>query len=98
MQWREVQPARVLVTSERLLVHEATGWLTFDHAAVASFHPEPAAWHFAVEYHGVEPLRLAGMMAPHAAVLLASILRGPAILDQHPAFEALRGELDAPGA
>lgn len=89
-QWREVQPVRVILTNERLLIRTIDRWLTFDHAMVVAFMPEPTGWYLVVDHEGTEPLRLAGMGAPHLSVLMGAILRGPEALTENPAFAPLR--------
>ena len=89
-QWREAQTARVIVTDRRMLIRTVDHWLTFDHGAVAQFIPVPAHWHLIVEYHGAAPLLLGGVPAPHAAVVLQSILQGPDSLAMHAAFAPFR--------
>lgn len=89
-QWREVQPARVIVTDRRMLIRTVDSWLTFDHRAVAQFLPAPTYWHLVIEYHGAAPLLLGGLPAPHAAVVLQSILEGPDSLATHDAFAPFR--------
>ncbi|WP_293694533.1 hypothetical protein [uncultured Agrococcus sp.] len=92
LQWREWQVASVVLTNERLLIRVNSQWLTFDHAAVISFHPEPSRWYIVIEYEGTSPLMLSGIGVPHLSVVMASILRGPDYLQSNPAFEPLLTE------
>ena len=84
----------MILTNRRLQIRTVDSWLTFEHGAVAQFLPAPGHWQLVIDYQGVAPLMLSGVAAPHAAVVMQSILRGPDSLAQIVAFEPFRQDRD----
>lgn len=88
-QWREHAPCRLVVTNQRLLVHAAGRWLSFDYATMTAVYPEPTQGALVCEFGGAEPLLLTGMHAPFAAVMTVFRTHGALALREHPALVPL---------
>ena len=88
-QWREHRTARVLITSEGLMIHNGAQWLRFDYGAMVALYPDPENWAFVCEFSGSEPLMLRGEFAPLAAVISVYATQGVDGVLGHPAFQCL---------
>ncbi|MFI0371180.1 hypothetical protein ACH35V_25235 [Actinomadura sp. 1N219] len=76
-QWREYQVARVLLTSERLLIFTRIGPLSFWHGGLSEFLPAPEAFRLLLTYPDCEPVQLRGPGVPWLAVAMARVIYRP---------------------
>lgn len=98
-QWREHQVARVLLTSERLLVFTRTRPLSFWHGGLSEFLPAPDAFQLLLTYPDCEPVQLKGPGVPWLAVAMARIIYEPEQLMMIPGFTGMAAWhlLEGPG-
>ena len=88
--WRERQPARVIVTNQRLVCHAGGRWLSFPYSSMEAVYPEVDTWTLICEFgDNVEPLLLAGPHAPLISVMTVLLTHGPDALVGHPSLQRL---------
>jgi hypothetical protein len=89
-QWRDFQPARVIVTNQRLICWADGRWLTFSYSAMTAVYPEVDHWALVCEFGDVAvPLRITGVNAPLIAVMTILLTHGPDALVAHPSLQTL---------
>lgn len=88
--WRERQPARVIVTNQRLICHAGGRWLSFPYSSMQAVYPEVDKWTLICEFgDNVEPLLLAGPQSPLISVMTVLLTHGPDALVEHPSLRRL---------
>jgi hypothetical protein len=89
-QWRDFQPARVIVTNQRLVCWADGRWLTFSYSAMTAVYPEVDHWALVCEFGDVAvPLRLTGVSAPLISVMTILLTHGPDAVAAHPSLQTL---------
>ncbi|WUI02158.1 hypothetical protein OHR68_10225 [Spirillospora sp. NBC_00431] len=88
-QWREHQVARVLLTSERLLVFTRIRPLSFWHGGLSEFLPAPDVFQLLLTYPDCEPVQLKGPGVPWLAVAMARVIYEPEELMMIPGFAGM---------
>ena len=89
-QWREQQPARILISNQRLAVFANGQWLSFPFETMSACYPAPEVWSVTFEFPGVAPMRLVGRGAPLIAVWSVLATHGRVGVEQHPGLAPLR--------
>jgi hypothetical protein len=88
--WRELQPARVIVTNQRLVCHAGGQWLSFPYSSMTAVYPEVDRWALICEFGGTaEPLLLAGPDATLICVMTVLLTHGPDAVADHPSLQRL---------
>jgi len=83
-QWRDFQPAQVVLTGRRCLITAAGQWLTFDHERVMEVIPMLNEGSLVLTFSAAEPLRLTGPWASWLTVALVHLIFGTAQLGDRP--------------
>jgi hypothetical protein len=88
--WRELQPARVVVTNQRLVCHAGGQWLSFPYSSMTAVYPEVDRWTLICEFGGTaEPLLLAGPDAALIGVMTVLLTHGSDAVAEHPSLQRL---------
>ncbi|MGO4784358.1 hypothetical protein [Cryobacterium sp. W22_MBD10_FK3] len=88
--WRESQPARVVVTNQRLVCHAGGQWLSFPYSTMTAVYPEVDRWTLICEFGGTaEPLLLAGPDAALISVMTVLLTHGADAVAEHPSLQRL---------
>lgn len=88
-QWREYEPARVIVSNHRILCLVRGQWLSFSYGAMTAVYPEVAQATLVCEFRGAPPLRLRGADVPIAAVMTVFATHGLEAVAEHPSLQVL---------
>lgn len=88
--WRETQPARVVVTNQRLVCHAGGHWLSFPYSSMTAVYPEVDRWTLICEFGDTaEPLLLAGPHSALISVMTVLLTHGADAVAEHPSLQPL---------
>ena len=88
--WRERQPARVIVTNQRLVCHAGGHWLSFPYSSMTAVYPEVDRWTLICEFGDTaEPLLLAGPHSALISVMTVLLTHGADAVAEHPSLQRL---------
>jgi hypothetical protein len=88
--WRERQPARVVVTNQRLVCHAGGHWLSFPFSSMTAVYPEVDRWTLICEFgDSAEPLLLAGPQSALISVMTVLLTYGADAVAEHPSLQRL---------
>jgi hypothetical protein len=88
--WRERQPARVVVTNQRLVCHAGGHWLSFPFSSMTAVYPEVDRWTLICEFgDSAEPLLLAGPHSALISVMTVLLTHGADAVAEHPSLQRL---------